>query len=72
MKGMILGLITINENAIQSDLLVALPSKSSLFPIHMVERKLYNYLDLEITTHKGNDVNFHDKPFRIVLDVRDN
>ena len=70
-KGMVLGLITRNEKAVPSNLLVTLPSKSSFFPIHMVERKLYNYLDLEITTHEGKDVNFHDKPFRIVLNIED-
>ena len=71
LKGMDLGLITRNGKTIPSDLLVALPSKSSLFPLHTFEMKLYNYLDLEITTHEGKDVNFHDKPYRIVLLVKE-
>ena len=71
LKGMNLGLVTKEGKTIPSDLLVALPSKSTFFPLHTIEMKLYDYLDLEITTHYGKDVNFHDKPYRIVLLVED-
>ena len=69
LKGMDFGLITKNEKTEPSDLLVALPSHGVSFPVHVIETKLYNYLDIEITTHEGKEVNFHEKPYRLVLSL---
>ena len=72
LKGMDLGLVYKNTKTEPSDLLAVLPSTTMHLPSFTFEPKLVNYIDLEMTTHEGNDVNFHDKPFQIVLVIRDN
>ena len=68
LKGFDLGLVSKMGNTEPSDLLAVLPSTMHL-PSYTFEPKLCNYIDLEITTHEGNSVNFHDKPFHIVFDI---
>ena len=68
LKGFDLGIVSKMGKTQPSELLAILPSKMHL-PSFTFEPKLVNYIDLEITTHEGNSVNFHDKPFHFVLDI---
>ena len=69
LKGFDLGLVSKNGKTEPSDLLAALPSTFPHLPLLTFEPKLVNYIDLEITTHDGQDVNFHGTPYRISLKI---
>ena len=69
LKGFNLGLVSKNGKTKPSDLLAALPSTTIHLPLFTFEPKLVNYLDLEITTNKGDDVSFHNNPYRISLKI---
>ena len=71
LKGFNLGIVTIDDKTGPSNDLATLPSCSMNFPLFTFEPKLVNYLDIEITTHEGMDVNFHDKPYRLILKIID-
>ena len=66
--GMDLGLYYEKIKTKPSELLAVLPSRTMCFPLFEFEPKLYNYIDLEITSH-GRNVNFDNESFKIVLKI---